>query len=168
MLVGILKPFRNMYYSALDVYKQILDYNGIEYIELDINSDSFWSEIKNLDLFLARIGQYDNDLALSAQIIPIINLFLNIPCFPNYNTIWHYDDKVKQYYLLKSMGFPVIDSYIFWDKIEALDWAKNTDYPVVFKLKGGAGSANVKLVKSYNRQIPYKKVFWKRHSSLFI
>ena len=151
MLVGILKPFRNMHYSALDVYKQILDYNGIDYIDLDINSNSFWSEIKNLNLFLAKIAHNDNDLALAAQIIPIINLFLNIPSFPDYNTVWHYDDKVKQYYLLKSMDFPVIDSYVYWDKIEALKWAENTSYPVVFKLKGGAGSANVKLVKSYKQ-----------------
>jgi len=151
MLIGILKPFRNMHYSTLDVYKEILEYNGIDYIDLNINSDSFWSDIKKIDLFLARIGHYDDDLALAAQIIPIINLFLNIPCLPDYNTVWHYDDKVKQYYLLKSMDFPVIDSYVYWDKIEALNWAKNAEYPVVFKLKGGAGSANVKLVKSYKQ-----------------
>ena len=148
MLVGILKPFRNMHYSELNVYKQVLNYNSIDYIDLDINSDSFWAKIKKINLFLAKIGHYDDDLALAATIVPVINLFLNIPCFPDYNTVWHYDDKVKQYYLLKSMGFPVVDSYIFWDKKEALKWAENANYPVVFKLKGGAGSANVKLIKS--------------------
>jgi len=151
MLVGILKPFRNMHYSVIDVYKQILNYNSIDYIDLDINSKSFWSDIKKIDLFLAKIAHNDDDLALAAQIIPIINLFLNIPCFPDYNTVWHYDDKVKQYYLLKSMECPIIDAFVFWDKIEALKWAENTEYPVVFKLKGGAGSANVKLVKSYKQ-----------------
>lgn len=39
-------------------------------------------------------------------------------------------------------------SYVFYDKKQALHWATNTNYPKVFKLKGGAGSANVKLVRS--------------------
>ncbi len=46
MLVGILKPFRNMHSPTIDVYRQILDYNCIDHIDLDINSDSFWSKIK--------------------------------------------------------------------------------------------------------------------------
>lgn len=147
MLVGILKPFRGTVRSMLDVYKQILDYNNIPYIDLDINEPNFWNDIKRIDAFMAKIAQTDDDLALAAQIIPVINKFLGVKCFPDYNTVWHYDDKVKQYYLLHSMGYPVIESYIFWDKLKALEWANNTRYPVVFKLKGGAGSNNVKLIK---------------------
>ena len=42
----------------------------------------------------------------------------------------------------------MVPSYVFYDKQEALDWARTTSYPKVFKLKGGAGAANVKLVKT--------------------
>lgn len=148
MLVGILKPFRGTVRSMLDVYKQILTHNNIDYIELDVNNPLFWRDIQRIDLFLAKIAQTDDDIALAEQIIPVLNVFSKVRCFPNYPTVWHYDDKVKQYYLLKHMGFPVIDSYIFWDKVNALEWADNTQYPVVFKLKGGAGSSNVKLIKT--------------------
>ncbi len=148
MLVGILKPFRGTVRPMLDVYKKILDHNGIDHVDLDINQRTFWEDVKKIDLFLAKISQTDDDLALAAQIIPIINKFMGIKCFPNYNTVWHYDDKVRQYYLLKNMGFPMIESYIFWDKIKAMEWADKTDYPVVFKLKGGAGSSNVKMIKT--------------------
>lgn len=153
MTVGILKPFRGTARPMLDVYKQILDHNGIAYIELDINKPSFWEEVARIDLFLAKISQTDDDLALAAQIIPVINKFLGKRCFPDYNTVWPYDDKVKQYYLLKSLGFPVIDAYIFWDKQEALRWVRSTSYPLVFKLKGGAGSSNVKLVKNTRQAV---------------
>ncbi|MDD4219272.1 MAG: hypothetical protein PHR10_03715 [Sphaerochaetaceae bacterium] len=135
----------------LDVYKQILDHNDIPYIDLDINDPGFWNDVKRIDVFMAKIAQTDDDLALAAQIIPVINKFLGVRCFPDYNTVWHYDDKVKQYYLLHSMGYPVIESYIFWDRAKALEWATRTNYPVIFKLKGGAGSVNVKKITKFKQ-----------------
>ena len=41
---------------------------------------------------------------------------------------------------------------IFCDKKEAFEWAVNTNHPKIFKLKGGAGAANVKLVKRKMKQ----------------
>lgn len=73
-----------------------------------------------------------------------------IKVFPNHNTSWYFDDKVAQKYLLEAIEAPMVPSHVFYDKSVALDWAESTDYPKVFKLKGGAGSANVKLVKNKN------------------
>lgn len=149
--VGILKPFRGTVRPMLDVYKQILDHNNIAYLDLDINKTSFWEDISKIDLFLAKISQTDDDLALAAQIIPVLSVFSDVRCFPDYPTVWHYDDKVKQYYLLKHFGIPVIEAYIYWDKLKAMEWARRAQYPVVFKLKGGAGSSNVKLVINFRQ-----------------
>ena len=131
----------------LNVYKQILDFNKIDYVDLDINEKKFWTDLRTCDLFLAKFSQVDDDLNLMTQILPIISVFMGIKCFPSYNTAWHYDDKVKQYYLLSQFDFPLAESYIFWDKLLALKWAADAEYPVVFKLKGGAGSSNVALIK---------------------
>lgn len=68
--------------------------------------------------------------------------------FPDSKTCWHYDDKVGQKYLLEAVGAPLVPSYVFYDKHTALEWLDKTDYPKVFKLRRGAGSANVILVKS--------------------
>jgi glutathione synthase/RimK-type ligase-like ATP-grasp enzyme len=73
---------------------------------------------------------------------------LSKKCFPNLNTCWHYDDKIKQYYLLKSLGYPIADSWIFYDKKHALEWMEDADYPLIFKLKKGAGSNNVILINN--------------------
>ncbi len=70
--------------------------------------------------------------------------------FPDYNTAWHFDDKVAQKYLLEAIDAPLAPAYAFYTKKEALEWASNTDYPKVFKLRNGAGSDNVKLVNSFN------------------
>ena len=68
--------------------------------------------------------------------------------FPDYRTSWHFDDKVAQKYLLESIGAPLAPSYVFYSKKEAQKWAGQTNFPKVFKLRNGAGSDNVCLVKS--------------------
>lgn len=71
-----------------------------------------------------------------------------IKVFPDFKTGWYFDDKVAQKYLLEAVGAPLVPSYVFYDKKEALTWLDSTAFPKVFKLKGGAGSANVKLVRT--------------------
>lgn len=85
-----------------------------------------------------------------------------VKVFPDYNTAWHFDDKVAQKYLLEAIGAPLVASYVFYDKKKALSWVEKTQFPKVFKLKGGAGSKNVKLVHSKQQAINLiKKSFGK-------
>ena len=71
--------------------------------------------------------------------------------FPDYNTVWHFDDKLGQKYLMEGIEAPLAPSWVFYNKNEAREWARNTVYPKVFKLRNGAGSDNVRLVRSYNQ-----------------
>lgn len=71
--------------------------------------------------------------------------------FPNFNTSWHFDDKLGQKYLLEAIHAPVVPTYSFFQKKEAKNWAKNTQYPKVFKLRNGAGSSNVQIVENYSK-----------------
>ena len=76
-----------------------------------------------------------------------------IKVFPNFNTNWHFDDKLGQKYLLEAIGAPLVPTYTFYDKKTALAWTETTDFPKVFKLRGGAGSSNVKLARTKNAAI---------------
>lgn len=68
--------------------------------------------------------------------------------FPDFNTVWHFDDKLGQKYLFEATGIPHAPAHAFYDKQEALAWASETTYPKVFKLRNGSASDNVKLVKT--------------------
>jgi len=68
--------------------------------------------------------------------------------FPDFNTMWHFDDKIGQKYLLDVIGAPMVPTFIYYAIDEALEWSKNTSFPKVFKLSTGAGSQNVRLVKN--------------------
>lgn len=82
--------------------------------------------------------------------------------FPDFNTMWHFDDKLGQKYLLEAIGAPLVPTYIFYNKADALKWIEETNFPKVFKLRGGAGSANVQLVQTKYQAVKLiKKAFGK-------
>ena len=68
--------------------------------------------------------------------------------FPDFNTAWHFDDKVAQKYLLEALAIDLVPTWVFYNKKTAYQWIETTSFPKVFKLKGGAGSQNVQLVKT--------------------
>ncbi|MBW7869116.1 MAG: hypothetical protein H3C31_12405 [Brumimicrobium sp.] len=85
---------------------------------------------------------------LAAQKILYALEHAGIKVFPDFKTDWHFDDKVAQKYLLEAVDAPLVPSYVFYDKQEAMQWVEKTTFPKVWKLRGGAGSANVKLVRT--------------------
>lgn len=146
MLVGIHVDQYGGFCKFLQRYETILNANGINHRRVDVNDKDFWSIVQSLDLFIFRWRHSDWYRQLAQSVLPVIEQRTGVACFPNQVTCWHYDDKIRQYYLLSSSGFPMVDTWIFWDELKALEWAQSTKYPVVFKLKGGAGSQNVLLV----------------------
>lgn len=87
--------------------------------------------------------------------------------FPDFNTGWHFDDKVGQKYLLESLNAPLVPSYVFYNKDEANEWINSTSFPKVFKLRGGAGSTNVKLINSKSEAKKFVKRAFRKGFSQF-
>lgn len=123
--------------------KQNIDYKIINAFDSDIVE-----QIKDCDVFMWHHHHAQYKDVLTAKRILFALEHADVKVFPDFKTGWHFDDKVAQKYLLESIDAPLVPSYVFYDKQEALQWASETSYPKVFKLKGGAGSANVKLVKT--------------------
>jgi hypothetical protein len=68
--------------------------------------------------------------------------------FPSIAGCWHFDDKIAQKYLFEALGLPSVPTWVFYSKEEALRWADSAEFPKVFKLKRGAASSNVFLVRT--------------------
>lgn len=73
--------------------------------------------------------------------------------YPDFRTGWHFNDKLGQKYLLESINAPLVPTYVFYSKKNALKWAGETTYPKVFKLRGGSGSDNVSIVLNKRRAV---------------
>lgn len=110
-------------------------------------------QLKECDVLMWHHHHAKYKDVIAAKKILFVLEHAGVKVFPDFNTAWHFDDKVAQKYLFEAIGAPLVPSYVFYDKKEALVWANNTTYPKVFKLKGGAGAANVSLVKSRKEAI---------------
>lgn len=127
--------------------------NNIDYKIVDAFHSNIIDHLKDCNVFMWHHHHADfKDVILAKKVLFALE-HAGIKVFPDFKTGWHFDDKVAQKYLLEAINAPLVPSYVFYDKQQALDWAKETTYPKVFKLKGGAGASNVKLVKSQSQAI---------------
>ena len=106
------------------------------------------TQLSDCDGLMWHWNQNDYKAALFARQLTFSLEKTGIKMFPDVNTSWHFDDKVGQKYLLEAIEAPLVKSYVFYSKTDTLNWIENTSFPKVFKLRGGAGSVNVRLVKN--------------------
>lgn len=134
-----------------DFSSKWIDYcqkNHIDYKTVDCYSNDIIAEMQDCDALMWHFNQSNpKDVLFAKQLIYALQT-AGKKVFPDFNTAWHFDDKVGQKYLLEAVGAPLVPSYVFYDKNEAMKWIDRTDFPKVFKLRRGAGSAHVKLLKS--------------------
>jgi glutathione synthase/RimK-type ligase-like ATP-grasp enzyme len=122
--------------------------NEIPFKLVDCHSNNLIANLKGCKALLWHHHQGSSkDLNIAKPILFALEQ-AGINVFPNFNTNWHFDDKVGQKYLLEAIGSPLVPSYVFVEKQKALQWINETTFPKVFKLRGGAGAANVRLVHS--------------------
>ena len=119
-------------------------------------------EISDCDALMWHHWQVKSEDILKAKRLLFAIEQSGLVVFPNFNTAWHFDDKIAQKYLLESMKLPLVPSYHFLERQDALNWASTTDFPKVFKLTRGAGSANVKLIRTRKEAV---EVIYKSFSS---
>jgi glutathione synthase/RimK-type ligase-like ATP-grasp enzyme len=124
------------------------DENNIAYKSINCCDTDIIQQIKDCDGLMYDFDQNDYKAVLFARQLLYSMQMAGKKVFPDFNTCWHFDDKVGQKYLLESINAPFVPSYVFYTRKEAIDWLNKTTFPKVFKLRGGAGSANVSLAKN--------------------
>lgn len=121
---------------------------GIPYKRVDCYADDLVGQLKSCSALMWHFSHaHPKDILIARQILFALE-HTGFSIFPDFRTAWHFDDKVAQKYLLERIGAPLVPSYVFFDKKEALEWVERTVFPKVFKLRGGAGSSNVRLANS--------------------
>ena len=121
----------------------------IDYMIVNAYDTDIIRQVSDCDAFMWHFHQGDyRDMQFAKAIILSLEA-KGIRCFPNSRTCWHFDNKVWEKYLLEAVDAPLVPSYVFYTKEEALAWASKTTFPKVFKLKGGASASNVKLAHTH-------------------
>ena len=127
--------------------------NEIAYKIVDCYQSDIMHQLNDCDALMWHINhQNSKDVLFAKQLLYSVQA-AGKRVFPDYNTAWHFDDKVGQKYLLEAIGAPLVPTWIMYNKKDALVWAEKNSFPKVFKLRGGAGSANVRLAKTKSEAV---------------
>lgn len=141
--------------------------NHIPYKIVDAFSCNILSDVLECDGFMWH-WRHDlyADRLLARQLIMTLQI-IGKKVFPDINTSWHYDDKVAQKYIFEAIGVDHVPTYIFFTKKSAIEWLKKAEYPLVFKLKSGAGSENVKKINNFRHATHIVNIAFKKGFPLF-
>jgi glutathione synthase/RimK-type ligase-like ATP-grasp enzyme len=157
----------NLAGSFSDRWIKYCDENQISYKLVNCYDYDIVAQLDDCKGLMWHWNQNDYKAALFARQLTISLEKKGIKVFPDVNTAWHHDDKLGQKYLLEAVGAPLVKSYVFYTKQEALDWLDKTTFPKVFKLRNGAGSINVSLAKTKKKAKRLaKKAFGKGFSHI--
>jgi len=120
----------------------------IEFISVNCYDNNIMQQLANCDILMWHFHHTNPKDTLFAKQLLYSAELAGLKVFPGFHTCWHFDDKVGQKYLLEAADAPLVPTYVFYSRQEAMDWARNTTFPKVFKLRGGAGSSHVQLART--------------------
>lgn len=135
--------------SFSDNWIDFLNKKEVKYKVLDLTQPDSVEQAKQCDGIMWRWAHNPQDKQCAQKILFSIEHILKIPVFPDISTSWHYDEKTAQFYLLEEINAPVLDTWLFWERDAAIEWAQSATYPLIFKLSSGAGSSNVMKVSNF-------------------
>jgi len=121
---------------------------GIEPQVLDFKQSNVIEQLRDCAGAMWHWFHVPDDKQAAPKILDAIEFGLGLPVFPNWPTRWHFDDKIAQHYLFDAIRAPKIKTWVFWERHSAIEFIETAQFPLVFKLSVGAGSANVLKIES--------------------
>lgn len=174
MKLVILREWHPTYQNYVKACQEL----NVEYEVINIMDNDWIEQIvrSNCDGILLRpsyFKQYWKDMY--DERVYFIKEHLSIPIYPSFDEIYIYENKNNMSYWLKIHNIIHPKTHIFYDKKEALDYLKNTTYPIVFKTKLGSAGLGVRFIMNYrqgkrlvNKLFPFKYFYAKGFTKWFI
>lgn len=147
MKLGVLKS-----YGEWNSYVLACEELNVDYEVVDILSPDWMDNIKRVDVdgFLGRPPCELQELKnIYDERLFFIHEYLKKPIYPNFNSLYIYENKRNMAAFLEYFGIPHAKTRVFIDKSEAISYLKEMQYPIVLKANIGWGGMAVDIVRSY-------------------
>jgi glutathione synthase/RimK-type ligase-like ATP-grasp enzyme len=135
--------------AASPIWTRLLQEAGHEVRIVNVFRADILDQLRGCDGFMWRLAPFPNLQQIARRLLPVIEREMGLAVYPDQDTCWHYDDKIAQSYLFQAAGIPVPKTWVWYDATLAKEWARDTQYPLVLKLRAGASSENVVLIRSF-------------------
>ena len=121
---------------------------GHEIVPVDAYAHDVLNSCRQCDAFMWYFWNAPHSSELGKRLIAAIHHGIGLPTFPSWHTIWTFEDKTSQRYLLDAAGIPYPKTWVFWARDAADAFADSAVYPLVLKLDAGITSRNVRLLST--------------------
>jgi len=125
---------------------------NLDYTVIDLTASDWYESIinSNSELFLLRPpGETFKFKQVYDERVFIISEVLKFFVFPTVKEILIYENKRMLSAFLKGANIPLPQTWIFYNKNEALKFAQETSLPVVGKTRIGASGSGVEIIKTH-------------------
>jgi hypothetical protein len=117
---------------------------------VDAYSPDFFDQLDGCHAFMWWFPQMPGRGNWAKKLMLALDQALDIPLFPNRQSVWHFDDKIAQSYLLRAAGIPTPQTWVFWRYKDAIDFCRAARYPLVIKLASGIMARNVRMLRNFS------------------
>lgn len=129
-------------------FARFLEKNDIPYRLIDIKKSTFIEESKDLDIVIWRTPSMYSDQWEATDKIEYLNNYMGKFTIPSKESLWFYEDKMREYWLFKKYNLPAIKTFISHSKEETLTYIDSLEYPIISKDKTSSSAEGVILVKN--------------------
>lgn len=144
--------------SVTDKWEKSCKKYDQEYLFVDITQHNWLEKIIEYkpDCCLLRPpGNLSYTKQMYDERIFIINKVLNIPVYPSYEEAFIYENKRLLSYYLKAKEISHPDTFVFYNKKDALGFSRSSKLPIVAKTNIGAAGSGVKIINTEKELLKY-------------
>lgn len=151
---NIVKPKVGLVKSEITVnsywpkFEKFLKNNKIEYTYLDIKNSNFISSVEKLDIIVWRTPSPYSDQWEAKDKVEFIQDHMEKLIMPNKESLWFYEDKIRQSWLFNLHNIPSINTFISYDLEEAKNFIKTAKFPIISKDKTSSSAYGVRELKN--------------------
>lgn len=157
--IGIFKDRNHIYlgFNWHDAYAEVFESCGVPYAFLNPQSEETIKVMMNddFDAFIWWAWHHPHDRANAKDKIFFLNQVLGRTVLPDWNMYWPYDNKIRQFYLMLANGIPTPDTFITFDRDEALNYAEGVRLPIISKGSSGACGFDVRKFDTRSDLVEY-------------
>ncbi len=135
--------------ASFPKYERFLKENNISYEYYDPYTSDWMEKAKQFDLVIWRTDSTPSAQSIAESKIYILEK-MGKKCFPSYDEVWSYEDKIRASYLYELYNFPSIPTFISHSKKDTLSYLKGASYPIISKISTGSSSYGVDKIENFS------------------
>lgn len=146
--VGIFKDRNHIFlgFNWHTVFAETFESCGVNHAYIDPHSSNAITDMcsNEFDAFIWWAWHHPHDRANAKDKIYFLEQVAEKVILPDWNMYWHYDNKIRQLYLMRHYNIPAPETFVTFDKEEAIQFAEQVKLPIISKGSSGACGFDVR------------------------